>query len=278
MNKTKRNKRVAVLMTCYNRVDQTLQCLEHLFKNELPFDVILDVYLVDDSSPDHTGEIIKERYPAVNIIEGTGYLYWTRGTHLAWENAGNGYEYYLWLNDDVLLFDDVIKQLVKNAEVLNDQSIIVGSTCSEEHGTVTYGGWRSHEKIIPNGTLQLCDNFNGNCVLVPSFVYKKIGGLDPLFHHVLGDLDYGLRARKVGAKCYVMGQYVGYCEKHETLSRWCLADIPLIKRVKVLYSPKGHSHPYRFFRYELRHFGVCVAVMHLITIHLRLIFPWWWKK
>jgi glycosyltransferase involved in cell wall biosynthesis len=52
--------KIAVLMTCYNRVQTTLQCLSHLEKAMA--DVVgatFDIWLVDDNSPDRTGERLR---------------------------------------------------------------------------------------------------------------------------------------------------------------------------------------------------------------------------
>ena len=101
--------RIAVLMACHNRVETTLCCLERLFTNIV---ADLDVWLVDDGSSDGTGARVKERFPSVNVIRGTGSLYWARGMRLAWERAVEShehYDYFLWLNDDVVLRSDGIE-------------------------------------------------------------------------------------------------------------------------------------------------------------------------
>ena len=51
----KETKNIAVLITCYNRKDKTLLCLESLFKQQgLGIDFSLAVFLVDDGSTDGT--------------------------------------------------------------------------------------------------------------------------------------------------------------------------------------------------------------------------------
>ena len=55
----------------------------------------LTVFLVDDASPDRTGERVLNEFPQVHVIQGTGSLYWTKGMNLAWKTAGDGYDAYL---------------------------------------------------------------------------------------------------------------------------------------------------------------------------------------
>ncbi|WP_333410708.1 hypothetical protein [Microcoleus sp. LAD1_D5] len=47
--------RIAVLLTCFNRKQKTLACLEALFNQTLPADTSLTTYLVDDASTDGIG-------------------------------------------------------------------------------------------------------------------------------------------------------------------------------------------------------------------------------
>jgi GT2 family glycosyltransferase len=47
--------RIAVLLTCFNRKQKTLACLEALFNQTLPADTSLTTYLVDEASTDGIG-------------------------------------------------------------------------------------------------------------------------------------------------------------------------------------------------------------------------------
>lgn len=108
------NYKLAVLMTCHNRKDKTMTCLSSLYKASQPIDYSIDVFLVDDGSTDGTGEAVKEKYPEVNIIKGDGSLFWNQGMRLAWNVASSrcSYDFYLWLNDDVILFEHALRELI----------------------------------------------------------------------------------------------------------------------------------------------------------------------
>ena len=66
--------KIAVLMTCYNRVATTIECLRRLFKQDISDGYSLDVWLVDDGSPDGTGDKVKSEYPQVNVIKSKGVV------------------------------------------------------------------------------------------------------------------------------------------------------------------------------------------------------------
>ncbi|MFK0731118.1 MAG: glycosyltransferase family 2 protein [Gloeotrichia echinulata GP01] len=239
---------LAVIMTCYNRRDTTLACLRALYQQTKPF----DVYLTDDGSSDGTSEVIKGVYPQVKILKGNGNLFWVGGMRLAFAEAmQRGYEYYLWLNDDTLIESDVIERLLAIHQDLSEHdhsnSIVVGSTKDPNTEKPTYGGavrskrWYSNkfEFLEPSEFLQECDTMYGNCVLIPDSVTKKVGNLDGAFIHSLGDLDYGLRARKLGCSIWIAPGYVGICTKNSIRNSWADTDLPLSERLKKVLHVKG---------------------------------------
>lgn len=273
-------KRTAVLITCHNRKDKTMQCLNALYKNKMPEDSCLDVFLVDDGSTDGTGDSVREKYPDVNIIQGNGMLYWNRGMHLAWQTAveKNSYDSYLWLNDDTFLFENALLELTSCSVRMQHKALICGFLCSAtDSQKTTYGGSSLTGKLSPNGTTQQASLINGNVVLVPEIIYKSVGLIDPIFPHAIGDYDYGQKVLKKGFEVVTTTNHVGTCEKNEKLPVWCYNSTPFLKRIKALYSPLGNAHPYYFFLYEKRHFGVLVALKHFFSIHLRVLYPGLWK-
>ncbi len=271
--------KIAVLMTCHNRVKTTLKCLHKLYKQiGLGEYFSLTVFLVDDGSTDGTETEVKRFFPQVTIIKGDGDLFWNRGMHLAWLEADRvgGFDYFLWLNDDTLLKYDAFSILFTR---ILDNSIICGTTYSEFGEFPTYGGYLKGSKklIIPNGEYINCDYCNGNCVLIPKSVFKKLGYLDSTFHHALGDFDYSLRARKKGIEIFVAPDYVGSCETHESIPKWRDMNYSWSKRIVFLYHPSSGCKPSEYFIFDLRHRGIFFALIHFFTIHVRAFFPKLWK-
>jgi GT2 family glycosyltransferase len=266
----------AILLTCYNRKDQTLECLKSLKKNTLFF----KIFLVDDGSTDGTAKAVSACYPDVNIITGNGQLYWNRGMHLAWETASkNDFDFYIWINDDIILNGDAFKVILEDYKKVKKESIIVGVFESPEK-KITYGGYikGSTKKILyPNGKPQKCDYFNGNFVLIPGSVFKKVGNLDPIFPHAQGDFDYGLRAKKQGIQSYITSSVIGVCERHDKYPKWCDPRVKFSDRYSAFYGPLG-GRPKPTFIFEKRHYGFSTALFHFFTIYLRLFFPSYWIK
>ena len=270
---------IAVLITCHNRKEKTLLCLQSLFQANLPKGYCIKVFLVDDGSTDGTSKAVNTAYPRVDITQGDGNLYWNRGMHLAWETAVKvqDYDFYLWLNDDVKVFENFIIVMI-NDYIQHKKSIVCGVLTSEFGNSITYGG-RDEKGVLmkPSKENNNCYYINGNVVLVPNIIYDKIGILDKVFPHSIGDFDYGLRALQAGFSIVVSSKYVGYCESNSKLPDWCISGISLRDKINSLYSPLGNSHPYYYWIYSFRHFGFFKAFKYFTSIHLRLLFPQLWK-
>jgi len=264
-------------MSCHNRKEETINCLTSLFNQKLYPDNLFDVYLVDDGSTDGTSIEVKERYPTINIIEDTGSLFWGGGMRLAWTVAMRmNYDYYFWLNDDVVLFEDSISKLIMSALELKENDkhfgILVGSTCDPSNRKLTYGGFNDingKSRLVPNNSAQLCLTFNGNIVIVTKEVFLKIGNISSDFKHSGGDMDYGLRAKGVGFNSYIAAGFSGYCVNHINQD-WHNPGISFIKRWKHLHSPKGQP-PKEVYIYAKRHGKFWFSA--LLKNYLNMFFP-----
>lgn len=273
--------KIAILITVFNRKETTLKCLDFLTKsiNEVQ-NYTFDIYLTDDNCTDGTSQAIKDKFKSVKILTSGGELYWCRGMLLAWNYASRikNYDFYLWLNDDVILFENAINSLITSSELVNSPAIISGAFRSQFNNVMTYGGMINDRFIIPNGKLQEFDFLNGNLVLIPKIVYENIGMLDGAYHHGMADFDYGLRAKKKGFKLFLTSDYVGYCERHDPIILKCYdSKYPIISRFKFLYAPNG-LNPFVNYRFYLKHYSVLKAVYFIIATNLATAFPFLRKK
>ncbi|WP_416666461.1 glycosyltransferase family 2 protein [Egbenema bharatensis] len=251
---------IAVLLTCFNRKQNTIDCLTALHNQILPEGVKFSVYLVDDGSTDGTASAVQEAFPSVNIISGDGCLFWNGGMRRAFTAAAqHAYDYHLWLNDDTLLAPTALSTLLATSQVLWEQedasttpslrhAIIVGAIQDPDTGKHTYGGHlRTHRlhpfkyrMVIPNGKPQRCQMMNGNCVLIPQSVFRQVGNLDPAFSHSYGDFDYALRAERQGCSVWTTPGYVGTCKRNPPQSTvWTNPNLTLKERFKRVNQPKG---------------------------------------
>jgi len=246
------NLKLGVIMTCHNRKAKTLACLSALFESELPQQTTLHVFLVDDGSLDGTSEAIASDFPTVKIVHGNGSLYWNGGMRTAADVAlAHGVDAMLWLNDDTLIFRTALTTLFETsraiAQIIGKEAIIVGAVCDPVTGSLTYGGlnrlsrWRRTTfSLLPCSEVAVeCETLNGNCALIPASVFREIGNLEPRFSHGLGDLDYGLRARKAGFEVWVAPGFVGTCSRNVPAGTFSDGSLSLSNRLRRMLGPKG---------------------------------------
>lgn len=271
-------KYIAILLTVHNRKNSTLRCLQCLYAGNPVKGYTTEVWLTDDGCTDGTPEAVSTLYPEINIVTGDGNCYWNRGMYMAWQAAAEyrDYDYYLWLNDDTYIYPYFLYSLCRAAEFTTSRAIIVGATRDRRYRQITYGGWIDQHIITPNEELTQVDYFNGNIVLVPRVVFKRIGNLDYYFVHSKGDFDYGLRAKKAGFSIFQCGRFLGECERHSTPDIWCNPRYRIKQRLKAMYRPTGMP-PHEIFHFDLRHYGFLSAIFHYCTVYLRCLCPKLWK-
>lgn len=243
---------IAVILTCFNRRQKTVACIDAVLAQTAFGDVALDFYITDDGSNDGTADALAAKYGEIRLLEGDGSLFWNGGMRLAWANALQGeYDFFLWLNDDTFLYPQTLRQMLDtHALAMHDSGkagIVVGST-HDEIGQTSYGGERQRSRlrpltlamIEPQEAVQQCDTFNGNCVLISRQAADVLGNLDPGFVHAMGDTDYGLRARKAGIPMWVMPGYAGRCVNDGSVAGgFGDNSLPFTVRFKKILSPKG---------------------------------------
>ena len=245
--------RLAVLMTCHNRVADTTACLKALRRQE-SYGGSIELVLTDDGSTDGTDHAALNIFPDAAIVKGDGNLYWCGGMRAAFARSiQDDYDFYLWLNDDTLLEVDAIKRMYQTyldaSAQLGESLIVVGSTREQNSANMSYGGWRlsrgglfsiSWDKILPDQEKWLsCDTMNGNCVLISRAAVKLNGNLDNSFTHAMGDLDYGLRAKTAGCGIVISPGYYGVCSANDGTGLWTDKKLPVLVRWKKLLGPKG---------------------------------------
>lgn len=263
---------VAVLMACHNRRDITLRSIDAITAMATA-SLDVSVILVDDKSTDGTKEAVRSAHPDVTVLDGSGDLFWGGAMHLAFAHAmERGFDHYLWLNDDTLLAPGALDKLFEAyrsaAEALGPETIVVGAVSEPGSERLSYGGWRartagrwpitwaSWEKQAPDRERWTeCATMNGNCVLIPACVARRLGNLDPHFRHVGGDLDYGLRATRQGCRIVMAADYVGTCEGNVGLSPWDDPRRTVLGRWRQLLGPKGFP-PASWQLFTYRHKGL----------------------
>ena len=210
---------VAVLIACHNRKAKTLRCLDSLFQAR-PKNWVFNIYLVDDGSTDGTSEAVRNFNRDIIIIEGTGNWYWAHSMYQAEIAINKPYDAILWINDDVDLFKDSLSQ-INSFRIKFPDSILVGQLKESLENKISYGGYLKYDRhpfhfnrVFAENNLETIDSFNGNLVFIPKVISEIVGHIDGGFAHAYADIDFGLRARRIGIENRVIPGFIGICESN----------------------------------------------------------------
>lgn len=270
--------KVAILLTVFNRREKTLKCLDICYRqiDALKSEGIYDfhIYMVDDGSSDGTSDAVRESFPQTSIIRGNGGLYWNQGMRLAWDTAVlQSPDFYIWINDDTFLEQNALGTLMETSNFLKHKAIVVG-TAEDSEGRLSYGGRTRYGKLVtPDPTIPVpCWTFNGNLVLIPAYVYRILGNLDEHYQHSFGDFDYGARAAAANIVRVVAPGVLCKCSRDSGIPKWRDRNYPLRNRIASLHSPKGRP-PKEQFRYDVRSRGFLFALIHGLSVAIKVFFP-----
>lgn len=267
--------RIAVLITCHNRAQMTLRCLNSLYSSNPSVKYVIMVYLTDDGSTDETSRLIETNFPSVTIVQGDGSLYWNRGMYSAWRRAlYTEHDFYLLLNDDVELEGDAIPSLINLHHKSALNCVIVGKTVDPISRQTTYGALKRKNSISRNTFIpisaksDIAVTFNANCVLIPAKAIESVGILDPFYTQQFGDIDLGLRLYLQGWEIVELAKPVAYLAKN---SAYTHTNFHLsFKGLKnLLMDPKGI--PIRELWHFLYKFNGLFAFLYFFFRYFRVI-------
>lgn len=284
--------KIITLTTCHNRRELTINALSCLHLQELPGNFLIEHILVNDASTDGTIEAVKRYFPDIEIIDGTGNLYWAGGMRYGWEQSikDKEFDYLFVYNDDVTLESDAIFRLMETSFTFMaaggvKENVIVGAFRSLQHGRTTYSGVRRasswhplrFEKVDPDSMKYISvDTLNMNAALISKHVLNEIGFLSDYFVHGGADYDYGLKVIKSGGVVLLCPGYLGFCETNDDDENYITDAVSLISCYKNLLSVKKQPIKQRM-RYYAKHGGFFWPLLWLMpyfTLPLKYI----WMK
>ncbi len=245
---------IAVVFTCHNRKEKTLNCLEKLHSQTDNPNYQISYYCCDDGSTDGTSQEISEKFPQTVLVQGDGNLFWARGMAAACSEAQKcNPDFYLMINDDVDFSPSMLTIMMQTYEEnkkIVGETAVVGAT-EDKNGNRSYGGLRwkikgisiDSEFIHPTEDDLSCNVANWNCFLIPKEIYNSVGEIDSAYEHGLADFDYSLRIVKNGFHIYSTNQFIGVCENNPTAGTWMDKTLPFYKRWKLMQ--KRTAKPWR---------------------------------
>ena len=256
--------KIQALTTCHNRKIMTMKTISDLKSASIPKGVTLSITVVDDGSEDGTAEALRAKHPDVEVLRGSGSLFWAGGMRFGWDKAlhNRSFDYLLVFNDDISLskwaLQEVLEPYDHHSDCIKNMLISVGAFKDPETGAVTYGGLKRSskwhplrfKKVKPNQNFTLVDSLNMNFALIPKTVIEKLGFFETYFIHGGADVEYGLRLRSKGGQVCLVKNYIGTCSQNTVISTSLEPGINYMQRWQRLLSVKEQpiTQRFRYFR------------------------------
>jgi len=217
---TNKHLSIAIIVPIYNRIAVTRQGLEHIinaisyYKKCTPRPYNFRIIVVDDGSTDGSKEWIQAHLPEVNVIVGTGDLWWTGAVNLGITYALSTYpdlKGIILQNDDIVIEPNWLFNFTTAIDAHPIALIGCATSTLNEKDVILYGGrlmkrFASERKLnyrIPRNTVDsgyTVQSFDlyGRGLYIPSEVFLQVGLFDTRRFKHRGDMDLPLRAKKAG--------------------------------------------------------------------------------
>lgn len=211
---------LSIIIISYNTCKMTVECLRSVYKEAISGDY--EVLVLDNNSSDNSVKAIKREFPKVKLIALTENLGFAQGNNECIRQATG--KYILLLNPDTVVLNNAIDKLLVFALENPKAGVWGGKTLFADHSlnatscwrrmtiwnqfcratgltgifkdselfnSEAYGGWlRNSERKV--------DIVTGCFFLVRDKLWNELNGFDAKFFMYGEEVDFCLRARKLG--------------------------------------------------------------------------------
>lgn len=206
-------KKISVVIPTYGRAQMVCDCVASVLAQK---GVSIEVVVVDDCSPDDTGQKIKERFGSdgrVRYIRNKKNLFQAVSRNNGAKIAKG--EYLFFLDDDNLLVENTVAELIcclkrhPGAGLVAPLSIHLRS--GRENVAWTLGSdfnrWTSQPKdkqpntpveLLPKMPVDYPTTYSPNAFLVPRKIFEAVGGFEELYEQIFEESDLGWRIMEAG--------------------------------------------------------------------------------
>jgi len=206
---------VWAIVLMYGGEDVTVACIDSLLVQDYE---ALRVLLVDNASPDGSGERVRARFPSIEYLNTGANLGYTGGNNRGMRYAlEKGADYLLVLNNDTVLDPGCVSTLMESRARADRMGALSPKILYFDDPTRIWfaGGDYSYAKAIghhrnelelddPNEAPRLDEItfVSGCCFLMPAAVARDVGGFREDFFMYCEDVELSLRLTRAGYRMY----------------------------------------------------------------------------
>ncbi len=205
--------RVMIIILNWNGLNDTLACLESLSYLDYP---AYEVVLVDNGSVDESVAVIRDRFPAITVIENKENLGYVGGNNIGLEQAKTrGVDYALLLNNDTEAAPNFLNLLLETAEADPMVGIVgptiyyfdrpdviwsAGGAINWKQGQTRMLGLDEVDRGQFGQTPHPVDFVTGCALLIKMPLVEQVGLLDPRFFAYYEETEWCVRVARSSFK------------------------------------------------------------------------------
>lgn len=225
---------IYAIVVTYNGAKWVDKCFGSLMESNIPVKVLA----IDNASTDKTVELIKSKYPSVELIENGTNLGFGKANNIGlkrilYENA----DYAFLLNQDAYIFPTTIAALIDAHKRNYDYGIFSPlEYCNTGELDIKFERFYAPKELLANmhttgQNLFQTEFVNAACWLIPKKIIQIIGGFDPIFSHYGEDVDYCKRVRSKQFKIGIVKNSKYVHDRPQAL----IKDSPIQKKISHLH-------------------------------------------
>lgn len=257
---------LSVIIVNYN-VKEFLQNLIHSLTKAAQ-NISYEIIVVDNASDDGSVDLIKEKFPSVNLIVNKKNLGFSKANNIGLKIAVG--KFVMLINPDTIVQEDTIQKMLKFFNDTPDAGL-AGCKILNPDGSLQLacrrsfpGPWTSFCKVtglsslFPNNRIFArynltylnedqtyeVDAISGSFMMAKKEAIEKVGGLDEQFFMYGEDLDLCYRIQKAGFKVYYVHstQIIHY--KGESTKRSSIDETKIFYNAMTLFVKKHFSNSF----------------------------------
>lgn len=226
---------ISIIILSYNTRDLLRECLESLVKittgqnnndrkQDVHCEVIVEVIVIDNASPDGSAQVVEQEFPQVKLIRSDKNLGFAAGNNLGAKNAKG--EFLFFLNSDTRiedpeLFEKIIVYMRQHPEIgiLAPQLVNPDGSLQKSGRSFPsflreicyYSGlWGLNPMFFSNffdfskhkdfTKIQAVEDAGGAAIMIHRELFERLGGWDEYFFMYYEDADLSQRVWQAGRK------------------------------------------------------------------------------
>jgi hypothetical protein len=266
---------MSIILVCWNNKAYLDPCLKSLYESELKF--TYDIIVVDNGSTDGSQEMLREKYPAVKIIENGSNVGLSKASNQGIQ-ATTGRYVFLLNNDTVVngpslnMMYDLLESrpdsgaaggMLLNADLSFQGGYAKFSNLFEELLIATGIGdrlWPWYPSHHKTDHTQVVDWLSSACLIIRRSVLDKVGLLDESYFIYGDETDLQYRMKKAGWNVYHIPQAFTIHYAGKSMNRWRRRK--MVYRGKMLFYRKNYGAVSAFFLRLM--FGLLSALKYIV--------------